>query len=126
MPGPRGGTRAADREDGRLVRPEDFRRAIERLFRVDAPWSRNYSSIAGTTACTVTRCDLSRGIVVDDAARTITFHLPRPDPEFLQDLALPGGVVLPASTPPQLLLRDPAPGTGPYMITAFVPKRENA
>src|SRR4029077_14591786 len=69
--------------DGRLVQPEDFRRAIERLFRVDAPWSRNYTSIAGTTACTVNRCDLSRSIVVDDAARTITFNLRNPDPNFL-------------------------------------------
>ena len=29
------------------------------------------------------RCDLSRGIVADDAARTVTFHLVAPDPEFL-------------------------------------------
>src|SRR5262249_13684792 len=53
--------------DGRLVRPEDFRRAIERLFRVEAPWSRHYSSIARTTARHATRCDPSPASDVRDA-----------------------------------------------------------
>src|SRR6266581_3121536 len=66
--------------NGRLVQPEDFRRAIERLFRVGAGWSPLFTSIIGATACTKLRCDLSRGIVVDDAHRTITFQLTRPDP----------------------------------------------
>src|SRR5262249_51499494 len=64
----RPGIRYSDR---RLVRPEDFRRAIERLFRVNAGWSRNYMSIVGTAACSVSRCDLSRSIVVEETARTI-------------------------------------------------------
>jgi peptide/nickel transport system substrate-binding protein len=104
--------------DGRLVRPEDFRRAIERLFRVKAPWSRNYSSIAGTTACTVSRCDLSRSIVVDDAARTITFHLRNPDPGF------PGGMtgIPTAPVPPGVPFHytgfTPTPGTGPYRVAS--------
>ncbi len=106
--------------DGTPVRPTDFRTSIERAIRIDGP----FLSIVGAAACTPERCDLSEGIETDDAARTITFHLQRPDPEFLQDLALPGAVVLPASTPPKLLSRDPAPGTGPYMITAFEPRRE--
>ena len=57
-------------------------------------------------------------------ARTIIIHLQRPDPELLQELALPGAYVLPASVPAKLLRRDPAPGTGPYIITAFAPRRE--
>src|SRR5262249_50411415 len=64
--------------NGRLVQPEDFRRAIERLFRVGAGWSPLFTSIVGATACTKLRCDLSRGIVVDHAHRTITFRLTRP------------------------------------------------
>jgi peptide/nickel transport system substrate-binding protein len=104
--------------DGRLVQPEDFRRAIERLFRVDAPWSRNYTSIAGTTACTVNRCDLSRSIVVDDAARTITFHLRNPDPNFLGGLTgIPTGPV-PPGVPFHSTGFTPIPGTGPYRVAS--------
>ena len=44
-------------------------------------------------------CDLSKGIVADDAAGTVTFHLIAPDPEFLQKLALPFMFVVPANTP---------------------------
>ena len=42
------------------------------------------------------RCDLSAGIVTDDAAGTVTFHLGQADPDFLYKLAL----VLAAPAPP--------------------------
>jgi YVTN family beta-propeller protein len=104
--------------DGRLVSPEDFRRAIERLFRVEAPWSRNYSSIAGTTACTVSRCDLSRSIVVDDAARTITFHLRSPDPNFLGGMTGIPTAPVPPGVPFHYTGFTPIPGTGPYKVAS--------
>jgi peptide/nickel transport system substrate-binding protein len=104
--------------DGRLVRPEDFRRAIERLFRVNAGWSRNYTSIAGTTACTVSRCDLTHGIVVDDAVRTITFHLRSPDPNFLGGMTSIGTAPVPPGVPFHYTGFTPIPGTGPYKVAS--------
>jgi peptide/nickel transport system substrate-binding protein len=104
--------------DGRLVRPEDFRRAIERLFRVKAGWSGNYTSIVGTTSCTVSRCDLSRGIVVDDAARTITFHLRSPQADFLGGMTSIGTAPVPASVPFHYTGFAPIPGTGPYKVAS--------
>jgi peptide/nickel transport system substrate-binding protein len=66
-------------------------------------------------------CDLSRGIVTDNQAGTITIHLTSPDPEFLDKLAYPFASVVPAAHPfgPKL----PPPGTGPYRIASFDPAR---
>jgi YVTN family beta-propeller protein len=99
--------------NGRLVQPEDFRRAIERIFRVGAGWSPLFTSIVGADKCTVHRCDLSRGIVVDDAHRTITFHLTRPE---LPALALIAAAPVPPGTPWHDVGFTPIAGTGPYMI----------
>ena len=68
-------------------------------------------------------CDLSRGIVADNRAGTVTFHLTQPDPNFLYKLALAYADVLPAATPGRQA-RTPLPATGPYLITRYVPGRE--
>ncbi len=68
---------------GEPVGPEDIRRAIERYFRLGPPGSQSYyDAIVGAAACRrrPARCDLSRGIVADVAANTVTIHLTRPDP----------------------------------------------
>jgi peptide/nickel transport system substrate-binding protein len=110
--------------DGSPVRPGDFRASIERVLRVaTAMTPPYYRGIAGAEACNARRCDLAKGIETDDAARTITIHLGRPDPEFLHKLALPLAYVLPARTPASLIRRRPPPGTGPYRITAFTAGR---
>jgi DNA-binding SARP family transcriptional activator/ABC-type transport system substrate-binding protein len=105
--------------DGRLLKAQDFRRAIERLFRVRSPGTTYYTGIAGAAAC-VRRprtCDLSRGIETDDAAGTVVFHLRAPDPDFLFKLTVIGfSVPVPAGTPNRALRSTPLPGTGPYTI----------
>jgi peptide/nickel transport system substrate-binding protein len=66
---------------GEPVRPEDFRRAIERDFQIGSPGAALFGDIAGAGRCTLGRpCDLSEGIAVNDPAGTVTFHLRRPDP----------------------------------------------
>jgi peptide/nickel transport system substrate-binding protein len=102
--------------DGRLVRPEDFRTAIERLFRVGAGWSSNYTSIVGAGACTRSACDLSQGIVVNDATRTITFHLSKPDPDFRTNMTSIGTSPIPPGVPFHDVGFTPIPGTGPYVV----------
>jgi YVTN family beta-propeller protein len=116
--------------NGAPVRPEDFRRAIERNLML-GPTARSasagsytyYESVAGATACLArpSRCDLSRGIVTDDAANTVTFHLVNPDPEFPAKLAVWSAVAVPAATPSRDIGTHPLPATGPYEIASDTP-----
>jgi YVTN family beta-propeller protein len=104
--------------DGRLVRAGDFRRAIERLFRLDSPGASFYTSVVGAASCMSQpgRCNLSHGIVVDDAARAVVFHLRTPDPDFLFKLTLGFAAPIPQRTADPHAGSRPVPGTGPYRI----------
>ena len=53
----------------------------------------------------------------------MTFHLTRPDPDFLSKLTIAFADVLPATVPGREA-RAPLPATGPYMISRYVPGRE--
>jgi YVTN family beta-propeller protein len=103
--------------DGRIVRASDFRRAIERLFRIGVATSGN-NTIIGGRACTDRQCDLRRGIVTNDTARTISFHLRAPDPYFLDKLSWLGTAPVPPGTPLHPTSAHPIPATGPYMVAS--------
>jgi peptide/nickel transport system substrate-binding protein len=112
------------------VRASDFRRGMERSFQAaDEVWgvwgTFLFPSIDGAQECTtddfmpVERCDLSAGIVTDDAANTVTFNLEEPDPDFVYKLANPVAYPVPEGVPMNEMLDDAAfPGTGPYTVTA--------
>jgi peptide/nickel transport system substrate-binding protein len=86
----------------RLVQPEDFRWAIERVLLANGWAAPYYRSIVGANHCVArSSCDLAKGIVVDRAAHTITFHLTAPDSELLFKLALPTAFAVPPDTPPR-------------------------
>ena len=97
---------------GALVRPEDFRRAIERVFRLNylGGGAGFYAGIVGAGQCerTPSHCDLARGIVTNDKTNTITFHLTAPDPDFLYKLAFPFADAVPAGTPDHPIRAHPA------------------
>ncbi len=105
-----------DYSDGRLVRASDYRRSIERAFRVHSLARDGFTDIVGASACTEVRCDLSRGIVADEAARTVTFHLRAPNPDFLANLTVAAASPVPPGTSWQPVASIPIPGTGPYVI----------
>jgi YVTN family beta-propeller protein len=109
--------------NGVPLKASDFRWALERFFKIHAvpPY---FQSIVGAEACgrNPARCDLSRGVVADDAAGSVTFHLASPAAEFLYELALPFGQAVPRATPARIATR-PIPATGPYMIARYVPKK---
>ena len=114
--------------NGQPVRPEDFRHAIERTFVLNGgggPAAYFYSGIAGAAACELhpQSCTLADGIVTDDQAGTVTFHLTAPDPDFLDKLAIPFADALPAGTPDQELSAGQIPATGPYMTRSLQPER---
>ena len=107
--------------DGQPLRASDFRRGMERLFRLHSPGTSFFSSIVGAAACArhPAGCDLSRGIVTDDAAGSVTFHLTAPDPPFLFNLTEDAfGAPIPPGTPDGETGSHTVPGTGPYRIVA--------
>jgi YVTN family beta-propeller protein len=111
---------------GQPVRAADFRRALERVFilnRGAGPAGYFYSGIVGAAACErhPSTCTLSRGIVTNDQAGTVTFHLAAPDPDFLGKLALPFADAVPAGTPARKLSAGQIPATGPYMTGSLRP-----
>ena len=111
---------------GRVVRPEDFRRAIERLFRLGFSGHMYFTRIIGGRRCEKApkTCDLSKGIVVDTAAQSVTFRLVAPDPDFLLKLTLPAANPVPPGIPDRDVGTRPIPGTGPYKIARYVPNRK--
>jgi YVTN family beta-propeller protein len=105
--------------NGRPLRASDFRRAIERLFRVGSPGADYYRGVEGTAACDRSGCDLAAGIVTDDRAGTVTFHLTAPDPDFPLRLTVFGySAPIPPHTPNKEVGSSAIPGTGPYRIAA--------
>jgi peptide/nickel transport system substrate-binding protein len=112
--------------EGTPVRAEDFRSSLEaflRQYKHNGGLPPYYERIVGARACVKrpASCDLSRGIVTDASAGTITIHLTEPDPDLLPKLAFPFAYVTPAGHP---FRPDVAPpGTGPYRIASFDPKR---
>ena len=111
--------------NGTPVRASDFRRGIQRQLRFGwyPPY---YEGILGGQAChrQPPRCDLSAGIITNDAAGTVTFHLGHADPEFLYKLALLLAVPAPPGAPDHAINRAPfLPGTGPYKLSQY---RRNA
>jgi YVTN family beta-propeller protein len=105
--------------DGQPLRASDFRRGIERLFRVGSPGISLYSGLVGARACTQRppSCDLSHGIITDDDAGTVTFHLTAPDPDFLFKLTEDAfAAPIPPGTPDRESGSRIVPGTGPYKI----------
>jgi YVTN family beta-propeller protein len=111
--------------NGTPVRPQDFRYALERVFELNPAARSFFAGLLGVAACrSGSPCDLSRAITVDDHARAVTFHLAVPDGDFLYKLAFPFTAPVPASVPARDVGANPVPGTGPYMITRYVPGRE--
>jgi peptide/nickel transport system substrate-binding protein len=111
--------------NGQTLTGNDVKATFERLFKIgNSPnagaW---YSVIQGGDACVKTpaSCNLSKGIVVN--GNTVTFHLTRGDPEFLDQLAVPFAFILPASTPTKNV-NIPPPGTGPYKWVQYAPTKQ--
>jgi YVTN family beta-propeller protein len=104
---------------GEPVRPSDIRFVLERGMRNGDFAGQLFSAIRGARSCSPSACDLSRGIVADDAAGTVVFHLTEPDGDLLYKLAMPFAVLLPPSVGMEAPTNQPLPATGPYRIVRF-------
>ena len=110
--------------DGAPVTPEDVRASVARRLAFGDPGSFDLmGTIKGAARCTdprldararFRRCDLSDGVETDAAARTVTFHLARPDIDFLHKLE-PLQVLRPGAREAACARRR-LPGTGPYIV----------
>jgi YVTN family beta-propeller protein len=111
--------------NGVRMKASDVRSTFERLYRSRTPTPQYFASLRGGANCVARpkQCNLSSGIVTDDAAGTVTFHLTAPDAEFLYKLATPFGSVLPAGTPVSKGGTRTVPATGPYEIESSSSKR---
>ncbi|MBV8991046.1 MAG: hypothetical protein JO372_21030 [Solirubrobacterales bacterium] len=110
--------------DGQRLRASDFRRGIQRLFRVRSQGTFLYGGLVGAQACEAhpRGCHLTRGIVTNDALRTVTFHFTAPDPEFLFHLTeFAFSAPIPPGTPDRETNSPAVPGTGPYKIGSVAP-----
>jgi len=109
--------------NGMPVTVNDVKATFERLFKVSNPnagtW---YNVIVGGPACVTTpaSCTLP-GVVVNAATNSVVFHLIHADAEFLDQLAVPFGAILPASTPAKDQGSTPIPGTGAYKFASYNP-----
>ena len=110
--------------NGTVLKASDVAATMQRIFKVHGPTASSfYGSIVGAAAClkTAATCTLKGGVAADDAKGTVTFHLTKPDGEFLQQLAVPLASIVPASTPPKDQGDKPIPSTGPYMMKSYDP-----
>lgn len=113
--------------DGRELTVNDVVASFRRIFKVNSPTSGSfYGQIVGADAClkTAATCTLAGGVVGDAKAGTITINLTAPDAEFFQKIAFPHAYVLPADAPPTDVGVAPLPGTGPYRIVSYDPKKQ--
>ncbi len=110
--------------NGDPVTVKDVVASFQRIFKISGPTAGTfYNGIVGADACikTPASCTLDGGVVGDEAAGTITFHLTQADPEFMYKLAVPHASILPAATPAKDMGTDIIPGTGAYTIESYNP-----
>jgi peptide/nickel transport system substrate-binding protein len=112
--------------NGKELKASDVKYTFLRLFKIKqspnaGSW---YNVIVGGDACVKSpdTCNLDQGIITDDAKGTVTFHLTRGDPEFLDKLGVPFAFILPTGTPNHEV-QIPPPGTGPYKWVQYNPNK---
>ncbi len=111
----------------RPVKPTDLKYTFDRLAKIPSQGVGFFSVIDGFDEVVEAGHDSKasvRGVVADDEAMTITFHLTRPDATFLYSLALPFSFAVPKGTPAEdLSMKTRTAPTGPYMFAEYDPQR---
>ena len=110
---------AASTTEWRPAEGERFPARAERDFRIGSYGTSYFRSLLGSEACSKARCDLPRGVIVNDRTGTITLHLHKADPEFLSKPALPAAYPVPREVSMTKRERLGVPGTGPYPIQSY-------
>ncbi|HEY0539025.1 MAG TPA: ABC transporter substrate-binding protein [Actinoallomurus sp.] len=112
--------------NGKALTVDDVVASFERIFTVSSPTAGTfYNGIVGGAACLKkpAGCSLSKGVVGDTSAGTVTINLTAPDPEFPYKLAVPHASIVPKGSPAKDSGTKPLPSTGPYMVGSYDPNR---
>ncbi len=113
--------------NGQELTVKDVVASFQRIFKVSSPTAGGfYNGIVGADKCLAepATCTLEGGVVADEAANTVTFHLTAPDSEFFQKISVPHAVILPADAPTKDAGTAPIPGTGAYMFASYDPNKQ--
>jgi peptide/nickel transport system substrate-binding protein len=109
----------------REVLPSDMKWGIKRLFKLPSQGMGWYQGIDGAQEFIEGKAKDVPGIVIDDDARTIEFHLIEADPVFNFKLAMLFAVPVPKETPAKdMSFEGFVPGTGPYMFKSYEAQRK--
>ncbi|HEY3954427.1 MAG TPA: ABC transporter substrate-binding protein [Streptosporangiaceae bacterium] len=110
--------------NGQTLKPSDFVRTFERQFTVPGPTT-FYSDLVGACKPGVKSCPgISKGVVANDSAYTLTLNLTAADPELMDQLSLPFAFAVPGNTSLKLTGNNVPPGTGPYMWKSYSPNSQ--
>jgi len=108
--------------NGTQVKASDFKQTIERDFLLDSAGAGFFRNIVGAKGFAKRQKGGIRGIVVDDATRTIVIRLVAPEGDFANVLASEFAAPVPADAPAADTSLAPLPSTGPYEIASYKPK----
>jgi peptide/nickel transport system substrate-binding protein len=112
--------------NGTPVKASDFKKTIERDFKLDSVGAPFFGNIVGAEAYAKRPAKLKkvgiRGIVVNNTTGTIVIHLKEPQADFSNVLASEFAAPVPASAPAADTSLHPLPATGPYVIKSYQPK----
>ena len=108
--------------DGSKVEASDFRKAVQRAFKLDSPGAAFFQNIVGAKAYAKRPKGRLGGIVINNAKRSIVIHLREPQADFSNVLASEFAAPVPADAPAADTSLHPLPATGPYEIKSYQPK----
>ncbi len=109
--------------NGEPVKASDFKRAVERMFKLDSGGSFFYTDIVGAEKFQKTKSGGIPGIKTDEVTGKITIELAKRRGTFDNELALMFVAPVPAGTPAKDQSPNPPPATGPYEIVKSDPGR---
>jgi peptide/nickel transport system substrate-binding protein len=113
--------------NGQVLTAKDVLATYQRIFKVHGPTAGSmFNVIVGADKClkAAATCTLKGGVIANNAAGTVTFHLTTPDSAWLQKTSIPLSSIVPASTPPKDQGDKPIPSTGPYMLKSYDPNHQ--
>ena len=110
--------------NGAPVEASDFKKTVERDFKLGSTGAAFFRNVVGAEAYAKNPKGQIRGIVVDDATRSIVIQLVRPQADFSNVLASEFAAPVPANAPATDTSLHPLPSTGPYEITSYQPRSQ--
>jgi peptide/nickel transport system substrate-binding protein len=108
--------------DGSKVKASDFRKAVQRDFKLDSPGAAFFQNVVGANAYARNPKGKLPGIVINNATRSIEIRLKEPQADFSNVLASEFAAPVPGNAPAADTSLHPLPATGPYVIKSYQPK----